>query len=87
MADEAQIRDTIKNTSDSSQNQEYRSGRDPRDAAEKASKMESTNFLKSTGLLDGYESVVSTMVEEGWPAEQSIFEHAAYLLLKWQTEN
>ena len=49
--------------------------------------MESTNFLRSTGLLDGYESIVSQMVEEGWPAEQSIFEHAAYLLLKWQTEN
>ena len=27
------------------------------------------------------------MVEEGWPAEQSIFDHAAYLLLRWQTEN
>ena len=52
-----------------------------------ATKMESTNFLRSTGLLDGYESVVTSMIEEGWPQDQSIFEHAAYLLLRWQSEN
>ena len=46
-----------------------------------------TNFLRSTGILDAYEEVVSQMLEDGWPTEQSIFEHAAYLLLKWQTEN
>ena len=50
-------------------------------------KMLNTNFLRSTGLLDGYESVVSQMVEDGWPSEKSVFEHAAYLLLKWQGEN
>ena len=46
-----------------------------------------TNFLRSTGLLDAYEHVVSSMVEEGWPPEKSIFDHAAYLLLKWQGDN
>lgn len=48
-----------------------------------SSKMMTTNFLKATGILDAYETVVSTMVAEGWPADQSIFEHAAYLLLKY----
>ena len=46
-----------------------------------------TNFLRSTGLLDGYESVIATMVSDGWPPETTIFDHAAYLLLKWQEEN
>ena len=27
------------------------------------------------------------MIEDGWPSETSIFDHAAYLLLKWQSEN
>ena len=46
-------------------------------------KMRTTNFLKGTGILDAYESVVSTMVEDGWPSDQSPFEHAAFLLLKY----
>lgn len=46
-----------------------------------------TNFLRSTGLLDAYEWVVAEMISEGWPAETNIFDHAAYLLLKWQSEN
>ena len=50
-------------------------------------KMMTTNFLKSTGVFDAYESVVSSMVEDGWPDDQSIFDHAAYLLLKWQTDH
>lgn len=46
-----------------------------------------TNFLRSTGLLDAYEWTVATMVSEGWPSETNVFDHAAYLLLKWQSEN
>lgn len=46
-----------------------------------------TNYLKSTGLLDAYESVVQTMVEEGWPSDQTIFDHAAYLLIRYQTDH
>ena len=46
-----------------------------------------TNFLRSTGLLDAYEEVVASMISEGWPSETNIFDHAAYLLLKWQSEN
>ena len=46
------------------------SGKDKRFTSDTTqTKMESTNFLKSTGLLDGYESVVTTMVEEGWPSD------------------
>ena len=32
-------------------------------------KMMTTNFLKSTGVFDAYESVVSAMVEDGWPSD------------------
>jgi hypothetical protein len=49
--------------------------------------MMTTNFLKATGLLDAYESVVQTMVEDGWPSDESLFDHAAYLILKYQTEH
>jgi len=43
--------------------------------------------LKSTGLFDGYESVVSQMIMKGWPSDKSIFEHAAYELLKWGNDH
>ena len=79
MADNTkELRQIIKATAD-------QSGKDRRfnPGDQTQTKMESTNFLKSTGLLDGYESIVTTMVEEGWPSDQSIFEHAAYLLLRW----
>ena len=46
-----------------------------------------TNFLRSTGILDAYEEVVTQMIGDGWPTDVSIFEHAAYLLLKWQNEH
>ena len=59
----------------------------PTDQVYANNQMIGTNFLRSTGLLDAYEHVVASMVEEGWPAEKSIFDHAAYLLLKWQGEN
>lgn len=49
--------------------------------------MMTTNYLKSTGIFDAYEQVVSNMVEDGWPSDQSIFDHAAYLLLKWQSDH
>ena len=68
MADEAEIREVIRQTSEASSNQEF-GARDPTQATANASKMESTNYLRSTGLLDAYEAVVSNMVEEGWPAE------------------
>jgi hypothetical protein len=45
--------------------------------------MAATNYLRSTGILDAFESCVSQMVGEGWPPETSIFDHAAYLILKW----
>jgi hypothetical protein len=47
----------------------------------------STNYLRSTGLLDAYESTVETMISDGWPADTSIFDHAAYLILRWQVDN
>ena len=50
-------------------------------------KMQTTNFLKATGILDAYENVVSSMVEDGWPSDQSPFDHAAYLVLKYQTDH
>ena len=37
--------------------------------------------------MDAYEHVVATMVEDGWPSDQSPFDHAAYLVLKYQTEH
>ena len=30
-------------------------------------KLQETQFLKSTGVLDGYENVIDTMVSNGWP--------------------
>jgi hypothetical protein len=49
-------------------------------------KMMATNFLKASGLLDGYEFVVGSLIEEGWPADSNIFDQAAYLLLKFHSE-
>lgn len=43
--------------------------------------------MKSTGILDAYEHVISSMITDGWPSEKSIFEHAAYELLKWASEH
>jgi len=51
------------------------------------SQLAGTKFLRSTGLLDAYEHVVSTMIMNGWPSDKSIFEHAAYELLKWGAEH
>jgi hypothetical protein len=31
-------------------------------------KMTSTNYLKTTGILDAYENIVQTMIENGWPS-------------------
>ena len=50
-------------------------------------KMQTTNFLKGTGILDAYEHVVSAMVEDGWPSDQSPFDHAAYLVLKYHSDH
>jgi hypothetical protein len=46
-----------------------------------------TKFLKTTGMLDAYEHVVNSMILNGWPSDKSIFDHAAYELLKWSAEN
>lgn len=49
--------------------------------------LKGTKFLKGTGILDAYEHVINTMVSNGWPSDKSIFEHAAYEILKWSSEN
>jgi hypothetical protein len=43
--------------------------------------------LKSTGLFDAYERVIGDMILKGWPADKSIFEHAALELLKWGNDH
>lgn len=43
--------------------------------------------MKSTGLLEAYESVIASMVNKGWPKDTSVYEHAAYELLRWNIEN
>lgn len=50
-------------------------------------KLQATQFLKSTGVLDAYESVIDTMVSTGWPSNSTIYEHAAYELLRWHAVN
>lgn len=37
--------------------------------------------------MDAYEHVIGTMIVNGWPSDKSIFEHAAYEVLKWAAEN
>ena len=49
--------------------------------------LQGTKFLKTTGILDAYEHVISTLVVNGWPSDTSIFEHAAYEVLKWAADN
>lgn len=49
--------------------------------------LQGTKYLKATGILDAYEHVINTMVSNGWPSDKSIFEHAAYEVLKWAAEN
>ena len=43
--------------------------------------------MRGTGLLDAYESVVGKLVTQGWPNDKNVFDHAAYELLKWQSEH
>lgn len=50
-------------------------------------KLQETQFLKSTGVLDGYENVIDTMVSNGWPSNSTIYETAAYELLKWHSNH
>ena len=50
-------------------------------------KLQSTQFLRATGILDAYESVVEQLVTNGWPSDKTIFDHAAYELLKWHSEH
>ena len=45
------------------------------------------NYLRLTGMLDAYEHVIELMISEGWPANTSVHEHAAYLLLKWHSDH
>ena len=49
--------------------------------------LEGTKFLKSTGIFDAYEHVINQMILSGWPSDKSVFEHAAYELLKWASEH
>lgn len=49
--------------------------------------LQGTKFLKTTGILDAYEHTISTMIKNGWPSDKSIFDHAAYEILKWSSEN
>ncbi len=50
-------------------------------------KSDSHNFLKATGILQGYEAVIGHMMEGGFPDNGKVFDHAAYLLLKWEHDN
>ena len=50
-------------------------------------KLQATQFLKSTGVLDAYESVIEEMVTHGWPGNTTIYEHAAYELLRWHSQH
>jgi len=50
-------------------------------------KLQSTQFLRGTGLLDAYEDVIDRLVSTGWPSDKTVFEHAAYELLKWHSNH
>ena len=50
-------------------------------------KLLATHFLKATGLLDAYESVIDSMITNGWPETSTIYDHAAYELLRWYALN
>ena len=50
-------------------------------------KLQATQFLKGTGVLDGYEAVIEKLITQGWPSNKNIFDHAAYELLKWHSEH
>lgn len=50
-------------------------------------KLQSTQFLKATGILDAYEHTIETLVTNGWPSDKSVFEHAAYELLRWHADH
>jgi hypothetical protein len=43
--------------------------------------------LKATGILDAYQHVMDSLIQNGWPQEKSVFDHAAYELLKWHSEH
>ena len=48
-------------------------------------KLQATQFLRSTGVLDAYENVIEKLVTTGWPSDKTIFDHAAHELLTWHS--
>lgn len=52
-----------------------------------ATQLQGTKFLKTSGILDAYETCISSLILNGWPSDKSIFDHAAYEILKWAAEN
>jgi len=60
---------------------------DGRQAPSYALKLQATQFLRGTGLLDAYEGVVGKLVTQGWPSDKNVFDHAAYELLRWHSEH
>ena len=49
--------------------------------------LEGTHRLKSSGILDAYETVLRELILNGWPGDKSIFDHAAYQVLKFENEH
>ena len=52
-----------------------------------STQLQGTKFLKTSGILDAYENCISSMILNGWPSDKSIFDHAAYEILKWAAEH
>ena len=52
-----------------------------------ALKLQATQFLRGTGLLDAYEGVISKLVTQGWPSDDNVFGHAAHELLRWHSQH
>ena len=58
-----------------------------RDVPSYALKLQATQFLRGTGLLDAYEDVISKLVTQGWPSDDNVFGHAAHELLRWHSQH
>lgn len=52
-----------------------------------AQRLQTTQFLRATGLLDAYEAVIESLVSNGWPSERSLYDHASDELLRWHAEH
>ena len=50
-------------------------------------KLQATQFLKSTGIIDAYEHVIEQLIMNGWPSDKPMYDHVSYEILKFHADH